>query len=68
MAANAVILAVSIDSTGWQLANHGVPALCLFDTTWITEDAVGALSTTDDSHAPSGAVYNDLYVAITATF
>ena len=68
MAANAVILAVSIGSTGWQLANHGVPALCLFDTTWITEDAVGALSTTDDSHAPSGAVYNDLYIAITATF
>ena len=65
MAVNAVILAVSIGSTGWQLANQGIPALCLFDTSWITQDAVGDLITTGE---PSGAVYNDLYTAITATF
>ena len=54
MAVNAVILAVSIGSTGWQLAWHGVPALCLFDTSWITQDSLVA--------------YNDFYTAITATF
>ena len=55
MAANAVILAVSIGSTGWQLIEPQVPALCLFDTSWITQ-------------LPTLAVYNDLYTAITATF
>ena len=54
MAANAVILAVSIGSTGWQLVAPGVPALCLFDTSWITPD--------------NFVVYNGLYTAITATF
>ena len=54
MAVNAVILAVSIGSTGWQLAYQGSPALCLFDTSWFTKD--------------NHAIYNDLYTAITATF
>lgn len=60
MAVNAVILAVSIGSTGWQLANESVPALCLFDTSWIAQD-------TPDSFTNAGP-YNDLYTAITATF
>ena len=60
MAVNAVILAVSIGSRGWQLDYQGVPALCLFDTSWIIQDAV--------SNEPLGAIYNDLYTAITATF
>ena len=63
MAVNAVILAVSIGSTGWQLANEGVPALCLFDTSWISN-----LSTMGISDASSEAIYNALYTAITTTF
>ena len=58
MAANAVILAVSIGSTGWQVFDPGVPALCLFDTSWITQDAAVTFT----------GVYNGLYTAITATF
>ena len=54
MAVNAVILAVSIGSTGWQTFDVGIPALCLFHTSWIYEY--------------DGIVYNDLYIAITATF
>lgn len=63
MAVNAVILAVSIGSTGWQLDNRGVPALCLFDTSWIIQDAI-----TVGTNEVSGAIYNGLYTAITATF
>ena len=58
MAANAVILAVSISSTGWQLASQGVPALCLFDTSWMPQDAAKT----------STGIYNGLYTAITAIF
>ena len=64
MAVNAVILAVSIGSTGWQLDNRKVPALCLFDTSWIIQDAGGG----NEPSRPSGAIYNGFYTAITATF
>ena len=60
MAANAVILAVSIGSTGWQFTNQGIPALCLFDTSWITGDAPEIYS--------KAGLYNYLYTAITVTF
>lgn len=60
IAVNAVILAVSIGSTGWQLAYQGVPALCLFDTSWITRNSF---------ESPSNiGIYNYLYTVITATF
>lgn len=69
MAVNAVILAVSIGSTGWALDNQGVPALCLIDTSWISKDAfLGSTSLGSPIHAPSAAIYNALYTAITATF
>ena len=58
IAVNAVFLAVSIGSTGWELDFQAVPALCLFDTSWITQDAAGTYT----------GVYNGLYTAITATF
>ena len=57
MTVNAVILAVSIGSTGWQTFDVGVPAWCLFDTSWISMDG-----------DPSSIVYNSLYMSITATF
>ncbi len=57
MTVNAVILAVSIGSTGWQIFDVGIPAWCLFDTSWI--------SLADDQSVP---VYNSLYMSITATF
>ena len=63
MAVNAVILAVSIGSTGWQIENEGVPALCLFDTSWMIQDAIAV-----GSHQSSGAIYNGFYTAVTATF
>ena len=57
MTVNAVILAVSIGPTGWQIFDAGKPAWCLFDSSWI--------STVGDS---SSIVYNSLYMSITATF
>ena len=57
MTVNAVILAVSIGSTGWQMWNVGIPAWCLFDTSWISWNY-------DDT----GTVYNTVYTSITATF
>ena len=62
MTVNAVILAVSIGSTGWQTFDVGIPALCLFDTSWIYHHDTSGDYWSDD------IVYNDLYVAITATF
>ena len=59
MAVNALILAVSIGSTGWQIIDAGVPARCLFEPNLIYLDSFGAAY---------GPVYNYLYIAITVTF
>ena len=56
MTVNAVILAVSIGSTGWQTLDVGIPAWCLFDTSWISWGG------------EMDIVYNSLYTSITATF
>ena len=58
MVVNAVILAVSIESTGWQIPNLGIPARCLY----------GPSSMWQHGGMQSIPVYNSLYTAITTTF
>ena len=62
MTINALFLAMSIGSTGWQLVSPAMPARCLFDPSWMIPD-----DNIDDEIMPM-PVYNSLYMAITATF